>query len=465
MELALGRMLIDEGLITEAQLGKALERQKVHGGRLGENLISLGLITEERLKNFFKKIPMEPKSLEETGLDLGFISDLVLRHIYLMGRFTLSDLSESVKLPILILDKTVQYLRNEKLCEVKGGTGYETTTYQFSITDLGRARAHEALDRCSYVGPAPVTLSEYTRQMEHQTVKSIIVNEGIIKKAFSSLVIGETLIHQIGPAVNSGKSVFLYGPPGNGKTTIAETIASLLPEEIYIPYAVAVDHQIIRVFDQVNHRPVKGGDTADARWILCKRPVLMVGGELTLRMLDLDFDEVFKYYEAPLQMKANGGIFIIDDFGRQMVRPIDLLNRWIVPLERRSDFLSLHTGKKFEVPFDELIIFSTNIEPRQLVDEAFLRRIRYKIKIDHPPKEEYRKIFQRVCEDKAIEFKEPVFDYLLKDKYEKTGIRLNACHPRDIIEQIIDISRYRGIPPSMTREVIDEAWGNYFVEL
>jgi predicted ATPase with chaperone activity len=199
--------------------------------------------------------------------------------------------------------------------------------------------------------------------------------------------------------------------------------------------------------------------------VLCKRPVIMVGGELTLRMLDLDFEEVYKFYDAPLQIKANGGVLIIDDFGRQLVRPIDLLNRWIVPLERRSDFLTLHTGKKFEVPFDELIIFSTNLEPKQLVDEAFLRRIRYKIQIGHPEEKEYRKIFKRVCEQKGIEFKNDILNYLLKEHYERTSIKRNACHPRDIIDQIIDIARYRGTPPVMSREVIDEAWANYFVEL
>jgi len=465
MENVLGKRMIDEGLVTAEQLEKALDRQKSKGGRLGESFVALGFIKKEKLATFFKNIPHEPNSLEETGLDPGFIFDLTLKHIYFMGNFTLNELAEKVKLPILIMDQTVQSLRKDKMCEVKGGTGYETITYQFSITEMGRKRAREALDMCNYTGAAPVTLADYTKQMAYQSVKNVFVSEGAIKKALSHLVISGDLINQLGPAVNSGQSIFLYGPSGNGKTVIAEAIGSLIPGDVYIPRAVIVDRQLIKVFDPTNHIPITEENHCDARWVRCKRPIIMVGGELTLKTLDLDFDEVFKFYEAPLQMKANGGIFILDDFGRQMVRPIDLLNRWIVPLERGTDFLTLHTGNKFEVPFDEIIVFSTNIEPKQLVDEAFLRRIRYKIKIDHPPLEEYRQIFQRVAEQKGLELRKDVLDYLLKEHYEKTGVKLNACHPRDIIDQIIDIARYRETPPVMTKEVIDGAWANYFVEL
>jgi len=242
----------------------------------------------------------------------------------------------------------------------------------------------------------------------------------------------------------------------------------VLPETVYIPYSIIVGGQIILLYDSVNHIPVHDdstGDTADHRWVLIKRPVIMTGGELTLKMLDLDFNPIAKFYEAPLQMKANNGLFIIDDFGRQQVDPQNLLNRWIVPLERRTDFMTLHTGMKFEIPFDQLVIFATNIEPAKLVDEAFLRRIRYKIKVDHPTEQEYTTIFKKVCESNRIEFKPEVLDFLLSNYYRRLGVELNACHPRDIVDQIIDNAHYYNHAPELTKDSIDDAWENYFVEV
>jgi len=261
--------------------------------------------------------------------------------------------------------------------------------------------------------------------------------------------------------------MFIYGPPGNGKTAIAETIGRLLPEMVYIPYALTVGGEIITVFDPVNHTPaqVEDDDKVDKRWLLVKRPVVITGGELTLRMLDLDFNHISKYYEASLQMKANNGIFIADDFGRQQIEPQNFLNRWIVPLDRRIDFMTLHTGMKFSIPFDMLTIFSTNLEPKNLVDEAFLRRIPYKIKVDHPSEREYEAIFRMFCRDNGVDFNEDTFNHLLTHYYRKNGVKLNACHPRDIVEQIIVNSRYYRQPPKMSKEAIHDAWTNYFVEM
>lgn len=468
MEKQMGERLLEEKVITQAQLAKALARQRFHGGRLGRNLAALGFITSEELDSFFSRHPAAPENTKQTGLELTFIADLVLKHALFKGEFTLPDMSEVIKLPISVVDDAIELLRRNNLVEVKGAAQYAKVTYQFALTEQGKNRAAELVEMCRYVGPAPVPLEDYTRMAEFQTIKNIVVTDESVKKAFSHLIIKEKLLKRLGPAISSGKAIFLYGPAGNGKTTIAEVIGNVLPGTIYMPYALIVGGQIISVFDPVNHipaKPEKVGERIDQRWLLIRRPVIMAGGELTLKMLELEFSPAAKFYIAPLQMKANNGLFIVDDFGRQQIPPQSLLNRWVVPLERRVEFLTLHTGMKFDIPFDQLTIFATNIEPRKLVDEAFLRRIRYKIKIDHPSEDEYRAIFERVCESNMMEFDEGVLDYLMDNYYMRLGVSLNACHPRDLIDHIIDDAHYYNHPPKLTREQIDTAWQNYFVEM
>ncbi|MHC1697411.1 MAG: ATPase [Geobacteraceae bacterium] len=463
----LGEKLLRSGIIKDIDLEKALTRQKTHGGRLGENLIALGHLDKDTLERFFRRNPPSPMTVEETGLDISQIEDLLMKHILFMGDFKIADLAERSKLSLAVVERAMETLRRDKFVEVKGGTGYAAVTYTFKISDTGKIRAGELLDLCRYTGPAPVALEDYRLMVQTQTVKSAVVSEESVKKAFSHLVLNEAVLKRLGPAISSGKAMFIYGPPGNGKTAIAETISRLIPDTIYIPYALTVGGEIITVFDPVNHTPAKAepDDTIDKRWILVKRPVVITGGELTLRMLDLDFNHISKYYEASLQMKANNGIFIADDFGRQQVEPQNFLNRWIVPLDRRVDFMTLHTGMKFAIPFDMLTIFSTNLEPKSLVDEAFLRRIPYKIKIDHPSEREYEAIFHMFCRDNGIEFNLETFNYLLDTYYRKNNVKLNACHPRDIVEQIIVNSRYYRRSPKMSKEAIHEAWTNYFVEM
>jgi predicted ATPase with chaperone activity len=468
MKDLLGEDLVKEKVITEEQLERALERQKLQGGRLGRNLIDLGFLSQEELIAFFKKHPDPPETLRETGLDLPVLCDLVLKHILFKGEFTIADISASVKLPMAIVNSALEELRRQKFIEVKGASQFAKTSYQFQITGQGKNRAAELLDICRYVGPAPVVLDHYSEMVDIQTIKHIVVSEDAVIKGFSSLIMSESMLKRLGPAISSGKAMFLYGPPGNGKTTIAETIGSLLPGTVYIPYSLIVGGQIISVFDPVTHISVpneRAAHTVDQRWVLIKRPVVMMGGELSLRMLDLDFNSIAKFYEAPLQMKANNGLFIVDDFGRQQVSPQSLLNRWIVPLERRRDFMSLHTGMKFDIPFDQLVIFATNIEPAKLVDEAFLRRIRYKVKVTHPTEEEFEAIFRKVCESHEIEFRKDAFNYLVKSFYRKLGVKFNACHPRDLIDHIRDDAYYYNRPPRMSNEALALAWENYFVEM
>jgi SpoVK/Ycf46/Vps4 family AAA+-type ATPase len=317
-----------------------------------------------------------------------------------------------------------------------------------------------------------VPLDEYAAVVKGQTVARISVDPPRLREALQNLVIDPRVLNRLGPAVNSGRSIFLYGPSGNGKTTIGEALGRLMVGHVFIPYAIEVGGHIIKVYDSLIHKAVPddaialpAGKRPDRRWVLCRRPLVMAGGELIMESLDLVYEEVAKYYEAPFQMKANGGLFLMDDFGRQQVRPRDLLNRWIVPLEKRVDFLALHTGKKIEVPFDVLIVFATNIAPRELVDEAFLRRIRHKIEIVNPTLDEFRQIMQRVCASKDVPFSLPGFQYLIQEHYTVADRDLKAVHPRDVIDQIVDIAEYQRVRPEMTKELIDEACSSYFVKL
>src|SRR5881628_2972807 len=415
-------------------------------------------------------LPPEPQSLEQTGLTLGFLSDLALKTLYLRGQMTMAEISSALGLPMQnITERVMDFLKTERLVEIRGGAGLSSANYQFVIIDRGSEKAQEALARSQYVGKAPVPLQMYIQAVQRQSIANLHVTQDDLVRAFAHMVIPRETLAQLGPAVNSGKSIFLFGPPGNGKTTIAEVLVSLLTGEVVLPYAVEVDQQVIKVFDQVYHRLVLEPAAAeriryDHRWVISKRPIVMTGGELTLETLDLIYDETSKFYEAPFQMKANGGIFMVDDFGRQRVSPKDLLNRWIVPLEKRVDYLTLHTGKKMEIPFDMLIIFSTNLDPADLVDEAFLRRIRYKIGIEAPSVEQYEEIFRRICARKNIEYRAESMSQILAI-YRTKNIGLRSCHPRDIIEQLIDTARFLGQPPALTSQLVEMACESYFVSL
>jgi hypothetical protein len=416
--------------------------------------------------------PSPPSTIAETGLHPDTLAQLLLKTL-VGGEASGTGLADKLRLPYSVLDALVQHARVEKLVEVRGTSGTGTAGYRYILTDLGRDRAMQFFEVSRYVGPAPVPLAHYNAYVRACMAARPFVDRDRLATGFSELIVNQGMYDLLGPAVNSGKSLFLYGKPGNGKTVIAEGIGRALGTEMYVPHAIDVDGQTITTFDAVNHQSVESiaesmsvvaAAVLDRRWEKIRRPVVVVGGELTLEMLDLTFNPISKFYEAPIQMKANGGVFVVDDFGRQRIPPRDLLNRWIVPLESRVDFLTLHTGRKFEIPFNVLIVFATNLKPETLADEAFLRRIPYKIRAKNPTVDEYCRIFEMNCKKRSITFDPVMVEYLLRKYYQPRKLQMRACHPRDLVEQVVNMCRYHNREVAITRELLDAACSSYFLE-
>lgn len=473
--MALGNLLLAKNLLNSGQLETALDHQRVAGGLLGDNLVTLGFISRETLNEVLLEPPPIPRSVGDTGLESHFLVNSVLKSIYVSSLQTVAEISDQLKLSRGIIEELLNLAKRNGLVEVQGATDTNFTILKYALTSLGREQAVEALRWCQYTGPIPVPLTDYQFQVQKQTVTNERIDAEAVSRCVSHLILPQDILRRLGPAVNSGKALLLYGGSGNGKTSIAESVGNTFTQTIYIPYSLYVDGQIIKIFDPAVHRELPselGPDNNsanpiyllqtefDPRWVRCHRPVIISGGELTLDMLDLEFDPLTKHYEAPLQVKATGGVFIIDDFGRQLVRPQDLLNRWIIPLERKVDYLTLHTGKKFELPFDQLVVFSTNIPPDELMDVAFLRRIHYKLRIDPPTIDDYKTIFRRVCEVRKLEISDQILSYLLTSFYPKNKVAPAAFHPKFIVEHAIAVCNYEGIPPRLTLELVRDALAN-----
>ncbi len=408
-------------------------------------------------------LPAVPQTVVDTGISRSVLEDLALKILYLRGELPLSALADEMRLGLGVIDELFLRMRQEQLCEVKGMVA---GIHRIVTTSMGKARALELLSLNQYTGPAPVSLQDYVHRVRSQSVREVDVTPEEVRRAFSHLVLEEEILDQLGTAMVSGTSIFLYGPTGTGKTSIAETFPSIYKDHVLLPYAIEVDGQIIALYDAVAHERVlagMGADGIDARWVPCRRPRIMAGGEMTIEMLDLQYNPLTKFYTGPLQMKANNGVLIIDDFGRQRIRPEELLNRWIVPLDRKIDFLTLTGGKKFEIPFDLFVVFSTNLSLASLADDAFMRRIHNKIRIDNVSRQQFQVIFAKVCATMNLDYRPAVVERLMDVISKDLKEPLRPCYPRDILLQIKWGARYQGKQPELSDQTIEEACRNYFL--
>ncbi len=471
--MRLGDLLIRARLVTAEQVNDALASQGIDGGRLGDHLVASGALTRGALDEFIHRTPREPVNVGATGIHENELLALMMKQIY-KGRLESGrQFADAMRLPYHVIVELIRMATDRKLLYSRGVRLDNKMDTNYGFTDEGTRWAADALQRSQYIGPTPVTLDEYTEQVNLQKVTSEGITFEQVREHMKDLGLEDQLIEQCGPALNTGRAILLYGPPGNGKTTFALKLATVFKSLIYVPYAIMVEGHIIRVFDASIHIPLdEPGATEeqvgtltmreefDARWVPCKRPFVVAGGELTLEMLDLRYEPTSNFYEAPLHMKALGGCFVIDDFGRQLVSPTMLLNRWIVPLESRIDFLKLHTGKSFSIPFEELVMFSTNVEPEDLMDPAFLRRLPYKVEVGAPSEARFRRILCQECAKHGIVLTDEVAGVIVSKIREDKGLELAAFQPRFIMDQVVASCRFMGQPPSLERRFVDYAIDN-----
>jgi DNA-binding MarR family transcriptional regulator len=472
----IGNLLMAKGLVSADDINEAITHQKTTGGRLGDSLVALGILTQKQIDEVLADAPQVPTTAAGTGIDPVFLLELTLKGMYTENIETASQLARTLKLSNTVVEQLLKAAKDRKLVEtLAAATGTNPQSeIRLTLTRAGREWAADALTRGQYFGPAPVSLKDYQERILRQRITNEVVTREKLEASFSNLVIPDRFLNRLGPAVNSGNAILIYGPAGNGKTTIAEIVGKVFENVIYVPYCVEIDGEIMKVFDPTVHKVVdeapeqQGGSTLrrsriDPRWVACYRPMVVTGGELTIEMLDLKFNPIAKFYEAPLHIKALNGTFLIDDFGRQRAKPEDILNRWIVPLNSRIDYLALHTGKTALIPFDEIVIFSTNLHPNDLMDPAFQRRISYKLETVEPAEDLFHKVFEGMAVKNGLELTTDVYRRVVD------GIRANKAplayfQPKFIIEQVLASCKFDGMRPQFTFDNVDDALANLFVK-
>jgi energy-coupling factor transporter ATP-binding protein EcfA2 len=480
-KMNIGNILMAKGLVSPADIGKAIIHQTMYGGRLGDCIVALGMLTRQQIDEVLDDAPQAPLTAATTGIDPVFLLELAIKGMYSENLESPSQLTEAMKLSGTVVNQLLQDAKERKLVEAltSAATGATKGELRLTLTRAGREFATDVLKRGQYFGPAPVSLKDYQDRILSQRVTNEVVTRKKLDEAFAGLVMSERFVSRLGPAVNSGSAILIYGPAGNGKTTIAEIVGKIFENVIYIPYCVDIDGEIMKVFDPTVHRQVSTQaaqqgigqqgvanlrrSRIDPRWVACYRPMVVTGGELTIEMLDLKYNSVAKFYEAPLHVKALNGTFLIDDFGRQRAKPEDILNRWIVPLNSRVDYLTLHTGKSVMIPFDEIVIFSTNMHPDELMDPAFQRRIGYKLETLEPPEELFRMVFDGMAKKMSLEMSDDIYTQVLK------GVRDNEAplayfQPKFIVDQVLASCKFEGTKPQFTRQNVDDALSNLFIK-